>query len=54
MKLLGRRLFNFAAAVSLLGMVAAVVLWRLVGMLAVFFVLLVWVIKVGLWMWPTE
>ena len=32
----------------------AVVLWRLVGMLAVFFVLLVWVLKVGLWMWPDE
>jgi hypothetical protein len=32
----------------------AVVLWRLVGILAVFFVLLVWVVKVGLWMWPSE
>ena len=32
----------------------ALVLWRLVGILAVFFVLLVWVVKAGLWMWPDE
>jgi hypothetical protein len=32
----------------------ALLLWRFVGMLAVFFVLLVWVVKVGLWMWPDE
>ena len=43
-----RLAWNLAAALT------AVVLWRLVGMLAVFFVLLVWVIKVGLWMWPSE
>lgn len=32
----------------------ALALWRWVGILAVFFVLLVWVVKVGLWMWPNE
>jgi hypothetical protein len=32
----------------------ALVLRHFVGMLAVFFVLLVWVINVGLWMWPSE
>jgi hypothetical protein len=32
----------------------ALALWRWVGMVAVFFVLLVWVVKVGLWVWPGE
>ena len=34
--------------------VVALALWRWMGKLAVFFVLLVWVVKVGLWLWPDE